>query len=74
MPEKTINNSVTELEQEIWTCEQRLQELRNDYMARTGHMPTRILNDSSWKWSIFMCLGFAFISMIVYLLGIQKVG
>jgi hypothetical protein len=66
--------SLTELEKEIWTCEQRLQALRNDYRARTGHMPTRSLNDSSWKWSIFMCLGFAFISMIVYLLGISKVG
>ena len=66
--------SLTELEKEIWACEQQLQELRNDYRARTGHMPTRPLNDFSWKWSIFMCLGFAFISMIVYLLGINKVG
>lgn len=74
MLEKTEDYSLTELEKEIWNHEQRLQELRNDYMARTGHMPTRKLNDSSWKWSIFMCLGFAFISMVVYLLGINKVG
>lgn len=66
--------SLSELEKEISIHEQQLQELRNAYRAKTGHMPTRSLNDFSWKWSIFMCLGFAFISMIVYLLGINKVG
>ncbi|HUX99264.1 MAG TPA: hypothetical protein VMV49_06885 [Candidatus Deferrimicrobium sp.] len=74
MQKETENKTLMQLEKEIWTSEQRLQELREEYLARTGHMPTRKLNDSSWKWSIFMVLGFAFISMVVYLLGIRHTG
>jgi hypothetical protein len=42
-------------------------------MKLTGHMPVR-LNDFEWKWTVFMGVGFAYISMIVYLLGIAHRG
>lgn len=74
MQEEVNAKTVDELENEIWACETRLQQLRDHYMAKTGHMPLRKLNDSTWKWSVFMCLGFAFITMVVYLLGIRKTG
>ena len=74
MQEENTTTILTNLEEEIWACEQRLESLRNDYMSKTGHMPRRSLNDSSWKWTIFMTLGFAFITMIVYLLGIRHTG
>nr|MDO8115616.1 hypothetical protein [Candidatus Sigynarchaeota archaeon] len=67
-------DSVIKLENDIFDCEHRLEALRKEYMARTGHMPARGMADFSWKWSIFMMLGFAYISMVVYLLGIAKAG
>ena len=66
--------AVAQLEREIWSSEKRLEVLRNEYSKRTGHTPPRSLNDPSWKWTIFMTLGFAFISSMVYLLGISKRG
>jgi hypothetical protein len=71
---KIADKSLEELEEEILECEKNLQELRDEYMVRKGHMPLRKLNESSWKWTIFMTLGFCFITMIVYLLGIRKAG
>jgi hypothetical protein len=62
-----------QLEQDIRDHEARLEKLRNDYMKLTGHMPVK-LNDFEWKWSVFMGIGFAYISMIVYLLGIAHAG
>ncbi|MFX0099738.1 MAG: hypothetical protein ACFFCS_09155 [Candidatus Hodarchaeota archaeon] len=68
------DESLHNIEREIRECEQHLEQLRKEYMAKAGHMPLRKLSDSSWKWTIFMSLGYAFISMIVYLLGIGKAG
>nr|MDO8108797.1 hypothetical protein [Candidatus Sigynarchaeota archaeon] len=68
------DESLKKIEQEIAAHEQELTKLRAEYMARTGHMPIRKLTDFEWKWSVFMGLGFAFITMIVYLLGIAKYG
>jgi len=62
---------VAQLEREIRSIETRLEGLRNEYLKRTGHTPPRSLDDYSWKWTIFMALGFAFISSMVYLLGIS---
>ncbi len=53
--------SLEELEKEISACEKHLEDLRKKYMRRTGHAPVRNLTDYSWRWTIFMALGFAFI-------------
>ena len=71
---KSEKYSVLELEREIRDAERSLEELRKEYMKKTGQLPPRDIRDFSWKWTIFMVLGFAFISCIVYLLGIAKVG
>jgi hypothetical protein len=62
-----------QLEQNIRDQEAQLEKLRNDYMKLTGHMPVKV-NDFEWKWSVFMGVGFAWITMIVYLLGISHAG
>jgi len=67
MDEKN-DESVQQLEKEIDDNEKKLVELRIEYMKKTGHMPIK-LNDFEWKWAVFMGVGFAFISMIAYLLG-----
>ncbi|MEX2684454.1 MAG: hypothetical protein Q6373_022980 [Candidatus Sigynarchaeota archaeon] len=72
MAEK-ISDPARQLEQDIRDQETRLQTLRDEYMKLTGHMPVK-LNDFEWKWSTFMGIGFAWITMIVYLLGIAKAG
>ncbi len=72
MAEKTADPA-RQLEQDIRDHEAQLEKLRHDYMKLTGHMPVK-LNDSGWKWSVFMGVGFAYISMIVYLLGILYYG
>jgi hypothetical protein len=66
--------SIEELENEIKLQENNLIGLRNEYLKKTGHLPARDIKDVSWKWTIFMALGFAFISMIVFLLGIRDAG
>lgn len=71
---KSENSELEQLENEIVTCEIRLKELRNDYLNKTGHFPARSLKESSWRWTIFMTLGFAFITSIVFLLGIRHSG
>jgi len=82
IPRKTTNvmlmaekgaDPARQLEQDIRDQEARLQDLRNEYLKLTGHMPVK-LNDFEWKWSVFMGIGFAWITMIVYLLGIAKAG
>jgi hypothetical protein len=72
MAEKTADPA-RQLEQDIRDQEAQLEKLRNDYMKLTGHMPVKV-NDFEWKWSVFMGIGFAWITMIVYLLGIRYVG
>ena len=66
--------SEEQLELEIQNSEKRLQELRTQYMKKTGHLPARSLNDTTWRWTIFMTLGFAFITSMVYLIGIRHSG
>jgi hypothetical protein len=68
------NSHIVELEQQIHECETRLEQLRKLYRTETGHLPapTSALENRSWKWTIFLTLGFAFISAMVYLLGIAK--
>ncbi|MFW9820177.1 MAG: hypothetical protein ACFFE5_11260 [Candidatus Thorarchaeota archaeon] len=66
--------SIIELEKNIKILESNLEELRNEFLKRTGQLPARTLKDFNWKWTVFITLGFAFISCIVYLLGIAKVG
>ncbi|MFX0144262.1 MAG: hypothetical protein ACFE9C_09305 [Candidatus Hodarchaeota archaeon] len=66
--------SINELETQIKILENNLKDLRNEYMKKTGQLPARRLRDFNWRWTIFITLGFAFISSIVYLLGIAKVG
>ncbi len=65
------NQRAMDLEQEIRQCEVRLEQLRNSYRLETGHLPARSLGDKSWRWTIFLTVGFAFISAMVYLLGIS---
>jgi hypothetical protein len=62
------------LESEIKALEDQLSTARSKYFKKTGQMPARTLKDFNWKWTIFMTLGFAFISCIVYLLGIRHTG
>lgn len=71
---KTEKGTILELEEQIKAIERSLETLREEYLERTGQLPPRDIRDFSWKWTIFMVLGFAFISCIVYLLGIAKVG
>ena len=71
---ETKEFSINELEIQIKTLENDLRELRNEYQKKTGQLPARDLRDFNWSWTIFITLGFAFISSIVYLLGIAKVG
>jgi len=71
---KTEKGTILELERQIKAIERSLDTLREEYLKRTGQLPPRDIRDFSWKWTIFMVLGFAFISCIVYLLGIAKVG
>ena len=66
--------ALDDLAKEIETSELRLETLRNAYAKRTGHPPARSLRDPRWRWTIFMVLGFAFISSMVYLLGIGHYG
>ena len=63
--------SIEELEKEITLQESNLEGLRDEYLKKTGHLPPRDVKDEGYKWTIFMALGFAFISMIVFLLGIR---
>jgi hypothetical protein len=63
-----------EIENQIKELEANLKDLRATYMKMTGQFPARDIRDFSWKWTIFITLGFAFISSIVYLLGIKKSG
>ncbi len=72
--DKIEESSINELEIEIKTLEKNLEGLRNEYLKKTGQLPARDLRDFSWRWTIFITMGFAFISSIVYLLGIAKVG
>jgi len=69
-----LERSIKDLEEEIRTQENDLQKLRTQYINLTGHTLPHNLSDYSWKWTIFMVLGFAFISSMVYLLGIKKSG
>ena len=66
--------SISELENKIKMLESTLEELRTEFLKKTGQLPARTLKDFSWKWTVFITLGFAFISSIVYLLGIAKIG
>ncbi len=70
-PRVEKNQQVLNLEQEIHQCEARLEQLRSTYRAETGHLPPSSLNDKSWRWTVFLSVGFAFISAMVYLLGIS---
>ncbi len=65
---------IKSVEKEILSTENKLRELKNQYKSLTGHVPLRKLSDHDWKWTIFMVLGFEFISCMVYLLGIRKAG
>ena len=70
----TDSLSLEELEKEIWATEAHLEDLRKAYIKRQGYSPVRPLTDPTWRWTIFMALGFAFISSMVFLLGIRHVG
>jgi len=65
--EKRIEN----LENEIELTETRLKELKDEYSSLKGHVPQQKITNHSWKWSIYMVLGFAFISSMFYLLCIS---
>jgi hypothetical protein len=65
---------VKDLEADITTEENHLQDLRNEYMKLTGHMPVKKITDFEWKWSVFMGVGFAYITMIYYVLGVDQTG
>ena len=67
-------SSKEEIENQIKELETDLDKLRKNYMKITGQLPAREIRDFNWKWTIFITLGFAFISSIVYLLGIKKSG
>ncbi len=69
-----FNKPLAELEHEIKETEKKLEALRMEHRQRTGQVPPRSFSDYSWRWAVFMVLGFAFISCMVYLLGIGKSG
>ncbi len=71
LPRVENKQQVLDLEQEIRQCEEHLEKLRKSYRAETGHLPSSSLIDKSWRWTVFLSLGFAFISAMVYLLGIS---
>ena len=71
---RTAEMSIEQLEEEIKLQEANLESLRKEFLKKTGHLPPLDVKDVSWKWTIFMVLGFAFISMIVFLLGIRNAG
>ncbi len=70
-PDTEKNQRVSNIEQEIQQCEARLEQLRKSYRGETGHLPSSSSKDLSWRWTVFLALGFAFISSMVYLLGIS---
>ena len=61
--------SIEELEEKIKSYEKELGKLKIEYLKKTGHLPMGEGRGESWKWTIFMALGFAYISMIVFLIG-----
>lgn len=74
------NDALTALVEKIWATEKQLSDLYEQYRAIThrsyeSHLPIKNERGSTrWKWTIFMCLGYAFISCVTYLLGIAKSG
>ncbi len=74
------NDTFSALVEKISTTEKQLAELYDQYRAITHNsyetsLPLQNTRGSSrWRWTIFMCLGYAFISCVTYLLGIAKSG
>lgn len=66
--------AIEELELNIRTLENDLQKLRKQFLRKTGRFPATSYKDPSWRWTVFITLGFAFISSMVFLLGIRKSG
>jgi hypothetical protein len=66
--------SISQLAAEIEQKEHELISLREQFIERTGYLPSRRFEHKHWRWTIFMALGFAYISCMVYLLGIRKSG
>ena len=66
--------TIKELESKILSVEKDLESMRSQFLIKTGRLPTASYKDPSWRWTVFITLGFAFISSMVYLLGISKSG
>ena len=63
-----------EITEKITIFEQYLTELRQEYLSRTGELPASHSKKRNWKWTIFMTIGFAYISCVVYYFGVRKTG
>ena len=59
---------------EIRSIEDKLASLRKVYLARTGELPPRRQRDSDWRWTVFLSLGIAYITFIVYYFGVRQSG
>jgi hypothetical protein len=66
--------TLEELSEEIRKTENKLSQLRDKYLSRSGVLPPRTFRDSGWRWTIFMTLGIAYITFVVYYLGIKEAG
>jgi positive regulator of sigma E activity len=66
--------TLQELSKEIHNAELKLNQLREEYLSRTGVLPSRTFRDIDWRWTIFMTLGIAYITFIVYYLAIKEAG
>ena len=50
------------IESKIWELEEELDKLRLEYKKKTGNTPKRKFSNYDWKWSIFMLMGYQFIT------------
>lgn len=69
--ESKASEGLKALERQIQETEVKLNALKEEYSNKTGHVPPQKLTEHSRKWTIFMVLGFAFISSMFYLLCIR---
>lgn len=69
-----IEQTLEELSEEIRDKELKLAQLREKYISRSGVLPPRTFRDPGWRWTIYMTLGIAYITFIVYYLGIKEAG
>lgn len=74
----TFNQNSPESAQDLTTQIQETERILKDYYEKyetiTGESYVQPVAKSQWNWTRLLTIGFAFISCMVYLLGIAKVG